>query len=332
MKTFNTIDEAWIDAIHTICHDGEETINSNVHGDTLEVIGHSFRLRPGGPLMLRNTSRKLSPSYACAELLWYLSMTDKADMIKHYAPQWSKWTDADGTIFGAYGSRWADDKNLGMTFDGTHYTGVNQLHLAIKLLRRRPATKQCVMTCWNAGDLAHALVADKGSLPCTCTLQFLIRGGKLHLSVYMRSNDLWFGTPYDVFSFASLQRIVAGELGVEIGDYIHTVGSLHIYRRDMVKIMACTRPAAVLIGGWRVYDPPVYPQLGILNLVLGYERNLREEIGNVPLYLQRLQHDAPAGILVDALAVLAQYHLSPEHRFTDYITDPSILHCLQFSK
>jgi thymidylate synthase len=45
----------------------------------------------------------------------------------------------------------------------------------------------------------------------------------------MRSQDLWLGFPYDVFTATLIQELMAGWLGVELGEYHHTVDSLHLY-------------------------------------------------------------------------------------------------------
>ena len=72
-------------------------------------------------------------------------------------------------------------------------------------------------------------------LPCTISLQYLIREGALHCIVYMRSNDLWLGFPYDVFCFTAFQTKLAMELGVKLGTYTHIAGSLHLYERNLVQ-------------------------------------------------------------------------------------------------
>jgi thymidylate synthase len=66
-------------------------------------------------------------------------------------------------------------------------------------------------------------------------MQFFVRERKLDAVVYMRSNDIYLGLPYDVFVFTMLQELFALELGLELGRYHHMVGSLHLYEADIVK-------------------------------------------------------------------------------------------------
>jgi len=106
----------------------------------------------------------------------------------------------------------------------------------ITLLQEKPNTRQAVITMWNGGDLLHAIIGDHKDLPCTLSLQFLLRGRLLHCIATMRSNDVWLGLPYDVFAFTCLQRLIADALKVKTGMYVHQVGSLHVYERNRNKI------------------------------------------------------------------------------------------------
>jgi thymidylate synthase len=108
----------------------------------------------------------------------------------------------------------------------------SQLEAVVELVRRKPNTRQAMLTMYDAGDLAGALVGDPKDVPCTSCIQFILRDGRLHASTYMRSNDVWLGLPYDLFCFSSIQRIVAAEVGAEPGDYHHSVGAMHVYERD----------------------------------------------------------------------------------------------------
>jgi thymidylate synthase len=68
---------------------------------------------------------------------------------------------------------------------------------------------------------------------CAITLQFLIRDDAVHAVVYMRSNDVILGLPYDVFLFTMLQEIISTQLGLKLGQYHHFCGSLHLYDRHI---------------------------------------------------------------------------------------------------
>jgi thymidylate synthase len=110
--------------------------------------------------------------------------------------------------------------------------GNNQLENVIALLREHPVSRRAVIQLFNAEDLG---VPRHPDIPCTCTLQFLMRDNKLHLITTMRSNDAYMGLPHDIFCFTMLQEALARTLGVELGSYQQFVGNLHLYERDAVK-------------------------------------------------------------------------------------------------
>lgn len=143
-------------------------------------------------------------------------------MIEAYAPQYSRFTE-DGIAYGAYGARWR--------YCAEH----NQLRTVIDLLRKDPDSRQAIMSMWRPDDLAWAFKGGKKDLPCTLALQFLVRSGNLYCIATMRSNDVWLGMPYDVFAFTTIQRIIADELGLGLGTYIHQAGSEHLYARNKNK-------------------------------------------------------------------------------------------------
>ena len=111
------------------------------------------------------------------------------------------------------------------------WKGVQQFENLIELLKKRPTSRQAVLQLFDSTDLAK----PHEDVPCTCTLQFLMRGGKLHLVVYMRSNDVIKGLPHDIFCFTMLQEMVARIMSVDLGIYKHCVGSLHLYDTDKSK-------------------------------------------------------------------------------------------------
>ncbi len=150
---------------------------------------------------------------ALGELCWYLAKTNAADFIEYYIPPYSESAE-NNMIFGGYGPRLFSWKG-------------NQVENVVDLLRRKPYSRQAVIQLFDATDI----VAAHKDVPCTCTLQLMNRQSKLHMVVNMRSNDVYWGLPHDVFCFTMLQEIMARTLSVEVGTYKHTVGSLHLYKK-----------------------------------------------------------------------------------------------------
>lgn len=232
---YENLNHLWWATLKQIMKHGDE-LDSRA-GQTKEILGFQATLtNPLNNILLGFRSRKFSLSYACAEMLWYLSGVGKIKMIEAYAPSYKNFAE-NGIAYGAYGKRWKNSP--GFVKENTvffHPNGNDQLEAVIHLLKEKPNTRQAIMTCWDSGDLLHAIIGDHKDLPCTVSLKFYVRNGKLHLIADMRSNDAWLGLPYDVFCFTTLQRIVAAECKLQLGTYIHQAGSEHIYEKNYEKI------------------------------------------------------------------------------------------------
>jgi thymidylate synthase len=187
-------------------------------GNTKEIFGALLHLR-NPRARLSKTETKGTPFSALGELLWYLSGSDKLDFIEHYISEYQNETEDGETICGAYGPRL-------MNFRGKY----NQIDNIINLLKEKPTTRRAVIQIFDAKDVALDIEKKLKEIPCTCTLQFSIRGGKLDMITSMRSNDAYWGLPHDIFTFTMLQEIIALSLNVDLGVYKHSVGSLHIYK------------------------------------------------------------------------------------------------------
>lgn len=236
--SYATLNHLWWDTIKTIMHQGNE-LKSRA-GVTKEILGFQATLvNPLNNILLKYPTRKFSLSYACAEVLWFLSGTNKINLIEAYAPQYKNFAEY-GIAYGAYGARWAENpgfvsERIKLCWRGVPNTS-NQLRAVIHLLKENPNTRQAIMTMWDSGDLLHAIAGDHKDLPCTLTLKFYVRNNKLHLIADMRSNDAWLGVPYDIFCFTTIQRLIAAECKLGLGNYTHQAGSMHIYERNFEKI------------------------------------------------------------------------------------------------
>ena len=100
-----------------------------------------------------------------------------------------------------------------------------QLSHIINKLRDYPDTRQAAISIYDAKEIAKY----NHDTPCTYAVQFSIIDDLLCMSVYMRSNDLWYGFCNDQYQFANLQELVASMLGIEIGWYYHHAHNLHLY-------------------------------------------------------------------------------------------------------
>jgi thymidylate synthase len=106
-----------------------------------------------------------------------------------------------------------------------------QLTNIVKTLMEDASSRRAVLSIYSGSSDLRQATKD---IPCTLTIQFLIRGGALWMRTSMRSNDAWLGLPYDLMQFCLLQCAIAQCLDIPVGHYCHAVGSMHIYERDLV--------------------------------------------------------------------------------------------------
>ncbi|HCK29969.1 thymidylate synthase [Acinetobacter ursingii] len=184
------------------------------------------------------------------EFLWYLSGSNSIDFIEYYIKDYRDrinfTKDSTDPVPGAYGSR--------------IFGQPNQFNKIVELLEKSKDSRRAVIAIYSENDL---LGDDSRDVPCTCTLQFFIRNDKLHLTCYMRSNDAALGLVHDIFSFTLLQEIMLAKLitkypNLELGEYTHIVGSLHIYDKNIDQIFHYLSKE-----GWQYHAsmPPISPKL-----------------------------------------------------------------------
>lgn len=102
---------------------------------------------------------------------------------------------------------------------------IDQLDYVRKKLCDDPESRQAVVQIWNPAIDTNSY----RDVACTLNLRFLIRGGELIMFSTMRSQDLWWGLPYDLFLFTLIQELMAGWLNIPVGVFYHTVDSFHLY-------------------------------------------------------------------------------------------------------
>lgn len=189
-------------------------------GAAIEECGVLLKLRSPRCRLSRTETRGQLFS-AIGELLWYLAGSKDADFITYYTPAY-KDDAVDGKVYGGYGPRLLRRR----VSDGSV---TNQIENVFRVLSLKRGSRRAVIQLFDAEDIVDP---SRKEVPCTCTLQFLIRGDRLNLISSLRSNDAYLGLPHDVFAFTMIQEIMARRLGVEVGTYKQMVGSLHLYDKQ----------------------------------------------------------------------------------------------------
>ena len=183
-------------------------------GDTKAIFNVGFYLNNPSGRTIKNIERKWSADYAEAEWQWYLSgdrSIEKLGEIYGKIPEiWKQMADEDGCVNSNYGWQWMRNA---------------QLANVVNILRDEKDTRQATISIYDGKEI-HKYEYDT---PCTYAVQFTIIDGLLCMSVYMRSNDLWYGFCNDQYQFSQLQELVASMLGIEIGWYYHHAHNMHLY-------------------------------------------------------------------------------------------------------
>ena len=183
-------------------------------GDTKALFNVGFYLENPSLRQITNPERKWSFDYAEAEWQWYLSGDRDINKL--------------GEIYGKVPAIWkrmANEHDLVNSNYGWQWMREDQLAKVINILRDEKDTRQATISIYDGKEM-HMYEHDT---PCTYAVQFTIINNELCMSVYMRSNDLWYGFCNDQYQFSLLQELVASMLGIEIGWYYHHAHNLHLY-------------------------------------------------------------------------------------------------------
>jgi thymidylate synthase len=179
---------------------------------TLEVNNVTFEIQRPWLMPFDVKYRDMKPFIGAVEALQLVGMTTAPELVVSGSKVFGNYLDG-GIFHGAYGPRI-----------------YGRLKPLVDLLKSDPDSRQAVLTIFDSRQDLGANVKD---VPCTLALQFFVRDNKLCMRTTMRSNDVWLGLPYDLVQFTALQGAIAAALGIEMGWYAHSVGSLHLYARDM---------------------------------------------------------------------------------------------------
>ncbi|REF00531.1 thymidylate synthase [Thermomonospora umbrina] len=211
---------------------------------TREVLGSSLRLTdPHDRFVDLPPHRVLNPAFAVAEALWILSGSGEP-WIHDFNSSLAAYV-GHGPPRGAYGPRLRS------------WMGIDQFDQVRRLLLDDPDTRRAVLTIFDpARDLA-----DERDIPCTLGHRFFLRDGRLHMVTSMRSQDVWRGLPYDLFTATLLLELMAGWIGADTGHWHHEVDSLHLYEPEHDSARQTGRwhgptaaPMAPLAVGWESFD------------------------------------------------------------------------------
>jgi thymidylate synthase len=208
--------KTYLNLLNHVLADGVDKSDRTGTG-TLSTFGYQMRfdLRQGFPLL---TTKKLHTRSIIAELLWFIQGSTNVKWLHEQGVTiWDEWADADGELGPIYGYQWRSWPSP----NGGH---IDQLAGVINSIKAVPDSRRHIVSAWNVADLAEMALP-----PCHAMFQFYVAQGRLSCQLYQRSADIFLGVPFNIASYALLTHMVAQVCGLEVGDFVHTLGDAHLY-------------------------------------------------------------------------------------------------------
>ncbi len=191
---------------------------------TKSVFGYQMRfdLAQGFPAV---TTKKIHFKSIIYELLWFLQgETNVQSLQENGVSIWDEWADENGNLGPVYGSQWR-------SWPAANGQSIDQISLLIDQIKNDPNSRRLIVSAWNVGELDKMALA-----PCHAIFQFYVANGKLSCQLYQRSADIFLGVPFNISSYAMLTMMVAQVTGLQLGEFVHTLGDAHIYMNHFEQV------------------------------------------------------------------------------------------------
>jgi len=258
---------------HVLAHGEKKSDRTNT--GTYSVFGAQMRfdLAKGFPLL---TTKKVNIKLIVSELLWFIhGDTNIRYLLQHNNNIWNEWafkrwvesedyTGPDMTDFGnrslvdtAFNAEYKEQMaifkqrileddafmtqygDLGPVYgkqwrhwQTSHGETIDQLKDVIESLKTNPDSRRHIVTAWNPEDVPSNMALP----PCHALFQFYVANGKLSCQLYQRSADIFLGVPFNIASYSLLVHLIANEVGLDVGEFIHTLGDAHIYQNHLTQV------------------------------------------------------------------------------------------------
>jgi thymidylate synthase len=201
---------------------------------TKSIFGYQMRfdLSQGFPMV---TTKKLHLKSIIHELLWFLKgHTNIAYLKENGVKIWDEWADENGELGPVYGYQWRN-------WNGEEIDQITEL---IQTLQTNPNSRRMLISAWNPSVLpdvtksfAENVANKKVALPpCHAFFQFYVADNKLSCQLYQRSADVFLGVPFNIASYALFTMMIAQVCNLELGEFIHTFGDVHVYNNHLEQL------------------------------------------------------------------------------------------------
>ena len=267
------VEEPYLQLIRDILEKGHEKSDRTGTG-TKSLFGYQmrFNLAEGFPLL---TTKKVPFGLIKSELLWFLrGDTNIRFLLEHNNHIWDEWAfknwvesdEYHGPYMTNFGLRAQEDDNFNKVYQdekkkfcqkivedqefankfgnlGDVYGAqwrhwqtrngetIDQIKDVIETIKNNPDSRRMIVTAWNPEDVPLSALP-----PCHTLFQFYVNDGKLSCQLYQRSADVFLGVPFNIASYALLTHMIARETGLEVGEFVHTLGDAHIYLNHLDQV------------------------------------------------------------------------------------------------
>jgi thymidylate synthase len=208
--------QAYLDLVKHILENGTDKTDRTGTG-TRSVFGYQMRfdLNDGFPMV---TTKKLHLRSIIHELLWFLKGETNVKYLKENGVSiWDEWADENGELGPVYGKQWR-------SWTGADGKTHDQIVDLIQQIKKSPDSRRLIVSAWNVAELPKMAL-----MPCHTLFQFYVADGKLSCQLYQRSADVFLGVPFNIASYALLTMMVAQVCDLQLGDFVHTFGDVHLY-------------------------------------------------------------------------------------------------------
>lgn len=248
--------------------------NDRTNTGTTSLFGEQirFNLQDGFPLI---TTKRVPFRLIASELLWFLrGDTNIRYLLEHDNNIWNEWAfkkwiesvDYAGPDMTDFGNRSQKDEAFKVDYDAqmnqfkervlvddtfsdkygdlgfvygsqwrhwktTQNETIDQIANVIHDIKTNPNSRRLIVSAWNPEDVPQMALP-----PCHTFFQFYVENGKLSCQLYQRSADVFLGVPFNIASYALLTHLIANECGLEVGEFVHTFGDVHIYSNHMEQV------------------------------------------------------------------------------------------------
>ena len=266
-------EQVYLDLARTILEEGHYK-GDRTNTGTYSLFGYQmrFNLQEGFPLL---TTKKVPFGLIKSELLWFLKGDSNIRyLLQHNNHIWDEWaferfvksTDYTGPDMTDFSHRAQDDADFKAVYQeqmrlfndriladegfakqygelGDIYgkqwrawqtrsgEAIDQIKNVIEMIKTNPDSRRLIVSAWNPEDVPSMALP-----PCHTMFQFYVNDGKLSCQLYQRSGDVFLGVPFNIASYALLTHLIAHETGLEVGEFIHTLGDAHIYSNHVTQV------------------------------------------------------------------------------------------------